>query len=141
MKCWGKSTHIYLLPESCVLLLTLTTFRECSKYFIFLLITVNNQQATESIMQNVILPVVIRIDSHIIQQFGNTMFHKGKILLFPLYGYACLFRAMNKSFNPFSTNVSLLYPRENIRKPEVFGCFQGCRSGILVENGLNKQNE
>ena len=35
-------------------------------------------------------------------------------------------------FNPFSTNVPLLYPPESIRKPK------GYRGGTLVENGLIK---
>ena len=38
--------------------------------------------------------------------------------------------------NPFSTNVSLLYPQktsENLRFSDV---FRGCRSGTLIENGL-----
>ena len=35
-------------------------------------------------------------------------------------------------FHPFSTNVSLLHPPENIRKPEVFSRYG---SGTLVEMG------
>ena len=41
-------------------------------------------------------------------------------------------------FNPFSTNVSFLYPLkilQNIRFPDV---FRGHRSGTWVENGLNR---
>ena len=43
----------------------------------------------------------------------------------------------SNGFNPFSTNVPLLYPlktSENIRFSDV---FRGYRSGTLVENGLN----
>ena len=41
-------------------------------------------------------------------------------------------------FNPFSTNVPLLYPpqtSENLRFSDV---FRGYRSGTLVENGLKR---
>ena len=40
-------------------------------------------------------------------------------------------------FNLFSTNVPLLYPLKNIRKPEVFDVFRGYRNGGLIKNGLN----
>ena len=32
---------------------------------------------------------------------------------------------LNKGLNKFSTNVPLLYPSENIRKPTDFWCFHG----------------
>ena len=39
-------------------------------------------------------------------------------------------------FNPFSTNVPLLYPLETSEKRTFSDVFRGYRSGTLVENGL-----
>ena len=41
-----------------------------------------------------------------------------------------------QSFNPFSTNVPLLYPLKTSENLLFSGVFKGYRSGTLVENGL-----
>ena len=40
-------------------------------------------------------------------------------------------------FPPISSQCSVLIPRENIRKPKLFWCFQGDQKGSLGKNGLN----
>ena len=42
-------------------------------------------------------------------------------------------------FNPFSTNVSLLYPLKTLEKRRFSDVLRGYRSGTLVENGLSKE--
>ena len=61
-------------------------------------------------------------------------------MIFFLYGAAifmkCEIVSLKPSIwriDPFSTNVPLLYPLENIRKPKD---FRGYRTGTLVKNGL-----
>ena len=46
-----------------------------------------------------------------------------------------------QTFNPFSTNVPLLYPLKTSKNRRFSDVFRGYRSGTLVENDLIKLNK
>ena len=75
----------------------------------------------------------IKLMKNYVKKFRNRKFCQ--LHIFKNFSYQ---KSVDCFINPFNTNVSFLYPPENIRKPGVFWVLKGIYKGTLTWNGLRR---
>ena len=60
----------------------------------------------------------------------------GFVICFEAIIYLLLYNLHDCTFNPFLTNIPILYPLKTPENQVFFGVFRGYKMGILAENVL-----